>query len=124
MDPLLVHPRLVGVPPEALRWLMLADPTGIFLETHWLAANGHAEGAMRVSSWNAMFAGVRAGIGAALLSPIVAVPAGLVPVPTTAPMPAPRPLHLVYHRALRDVPRVAAVRDWLVETCGALLQPA
>ncbi|MEE9384657.1 MAG: hypothetical protein V3V08_14730 [Nannocystaceae bacterium] len=68
---------------------------------------------MRVTNWNALFSGVLNELGAGILSPLVAEPEGLVPM-RGVPKVGHRDLLLVYHPALRDVPRVAAVRDWLL----------
>ena len=53
---------------------------------------------------------VRAGLGACVFSELEARMLGLVPVPVPLELPS-MPLYLVVHRALRRVPRVAAVVD-------------
>jgi DNA-binding transcriptional LysR family regulator len=109
-----IHPRLAGRGPKQMRWIKLIDPEGNYLETQWIRR--HAKGApvMRVNSWNALFAGVREGLGAGILSPLVAEAAGLLPL-DDVPRVGHRDLMLVYHPALREVPRIGAVRDWLIE---------
>ncbi len=97
------------------------DPDAVFPETQWVRASVAPERTMRVSLWNALFAAVCSGLGAALLSPLVAEKAGLVRVPIDAPLPPPYPLYLVCHRALRAVPRVAALRAWLVAQSARFL---
>ena len=60
-------------------------------------------------------------MGAGLLSPFVSEPAGLVPVPAfSGQTVVEHPLLLVYHRALRDVPRVRAVRQWILHHASAI----
>lgn len=113
------RPALRHHAPQAMRWLMLLDPTSAYLETRWIQAHVQPRRTMVFSSWDTLFAAARAGLGAAILSPVVAAPAGLVPIPELPPV-ASRPLLMVYHRALRSVPRVAALRDWIVSTLAAL----
>lgn len=111
-------PELAADPTRA--WVALLDPALRFQESRWI--DEHVRGARitRVSTWPDLFASARCGLGAALLSPLVAEPAGLVEVPDLAPVP-PRELLLVYHRAMRDAPRVAALRAWLIDACGPFL---
>ena len=108
-----VRPELQGCNPNELLFVMLTDPNGAYLETQWIRR--HASGARRlhVSNWNALFAAVRHGLGAGILSPLVAEEAGLVRL-EGVPKVGARELLLVYHPALRRVPRIAAVREWLV----------
>ena len=111
------HPSIA---PEPQRWVALLDPKAVFQETHWLNEQIAPTHLTRVSTWSALLAAIRAGVGAGLLSPLAAEPAGLVPVALDcAPVPS-RTLYLVYHRALRDVPRVAVLRRWLVESAHQL----
>ena len=116
-----IHPRLAGTPAQALRWLMLDDPGGGLMETRWIDDHIRPTRVMRISSWDALFAAAREGLGAAILSPMVAAPVGLLALPVDAPPVGERALFLVYHRALRDVPRVMAVRDWLLERVAEIL---
>lgn len=90
-----VHPRLAASPLHALRWIQLADPDARFDETQWIMRHAPGAQTMNVSLWHAVFAGVKAGLGAGLF--------------------------MVYHRAMRDVPRVAAFRQWLVSDAAPLL---
>ena len=110
-----VHPQLAEVPLEALPWIAFHDPTQRFEETRWLQAHVRPDHLTTVSAWSVLWAAAQAAVGAAILSPYVAEPAGLVRRELTAPPVPSRELLLVYHRALRDVPRIAAVRSWLVE---------
>ncbi len=116
-----VHPDLAHLAPRAMRWIVFDDPDAVYLETQWVRRVVGPARTMRVSLWNALFAAARHGLGAALLSPVVAEPAGLVRVSGQLAPVEGRDLHLVYHRALREVPRVAALRDWLVVAAGSLL---
>lgn len=108
-----VHPDLAGESLEDLRVVELWDPAGNYLETQWLRRHAPHAQRMRVTNWNALFSAVINRLGAGVLSPAVAEPAGLVPV-RGVPKVGHRDLLLVYHPALRDVPRVAVVRDWLL----------
>lgn len=108
-----VHPKLALQDPADLRWVGFLDPEMVFPETRWIHENILPTKTLRVSSWNAMFAGCVAGLGAALLSPLVAEPAGLVRLQAGLPPVPSRDVYLVSHRALRHVPRMKAVRDWL-----------
>ena len=109
------HARLACQPISSLRWLALPDPRRAFQETRWLDTHAPHAPRMTVNLWNALFAGVQAGVGAGILSPMVAEPAGLVRLRPDLPPPEPRLLRLVFHRALRRVPRVRVVVDWLSE---------
>jgi len=119
-----VHPRLAEVPYDALPWVAFYDPTERFEETRWLNAHVRPEHLTTVSAWSVLWAVAQAGMGAAILSPYVAEPAGLVRREPVAPAIPSRELLLVYHRALRDVPRIAAVRSWLVELVEGFVTPA
>ena len=114
-----VHARIADTPLDELRWIMLADPEARFQETQWIRAHARPTRTLNVSLWHALFAGVQAGLGAGLISPMVAQSADLVELEGLPPVPG-RPLFLVYHRALRDVPRIAAFRGWIVEHMTAL----
>ena len=61
------------------------------------------------------------GVGAGIVSPLVAEGRGLVRVDCDLPPVPSRDLYLVYHRALRDVPRIAVLRKWLVQTAAEFL---
>ncbi len=115
---LFAHPDLTARPDGVHRFVALADPRGVFPESHWLQSTAPDAHVTRVTSWNVLFACALQGVGAALLSPSVAEPAGLVRI-AGPPVPS-RPLYVVYHRVLRDVPKIVAVRDWLVQTVESL----
>lgn len=111
-------PAVAADPQRA--WVALLDPELRFQETRWIQSQRSGTRLTQVSTWPDLFASARCGVGAALLSPLVAEPAGLVRVPNLPPVP-PRTLLLVYHQALRYVPRVAALRAWLIEESEAFL---
>lgn len=106
-------PKLAADPKRA--WVALLDEQEKFMETRWLKAHTQAARLTRVSAWSDLFEAVRCGLGAGLISPLVAEPAGLVRVAGLPPVPG-RELMLVYHRAMREVPRVAALRGWLIQS--------
>lgn len=116
-----VHPDLAQTPLAELRWVKLADPDGRFDESRWIRAQAPAARTFEMSLWNAVFAGVKAGLGAALISPFVAEQAGLVRPATPLPPGPAHTLFMVYHRALRDVPRIAVFRRWLVEHAATVV---
>lgn len=109
------HPRVLETPADTWRWIVLDDPEGVYQESTWLKTHVGPRRTMRVSSWNALFAAARLGLGPAILAPLVARPAGLVPVPGDLPAIPERSLHLVVHRSLRKVPRIEVFRNWLLE---------
>lgn len=69
-----------------------------------------------------MVEAVRAGLGVAVLPLVLCEPLGLAPLPLPDGVRAPPPIdmYLVTPRALRRVPRVAAVFDALSESLAAL----
>lgn len=107
---------------DQVRWVALHDPALALPESQWLARHVPEAHLTRVSSWNVLFACVRSGVGAGLLPPLVAEAAGLRRL--DGPAAPPRRLLLVYHRALREVPRIVAVREWLVRTAEGFLHRA
>jgi len=119
-----VHPSLARVPPAELPWVSFHDPEQRFSETRWLDAHVAPVHRTGVSAWSVLWAAVNAGVGAGILSPTVAEPAGLHRVPLALPPIPSRELLLVYHQALRDVPRIAAVRTWLLEQVERLTAPS
>ncbi len=111
-----VHPDLADTAADALPWVMFWDPDESFAESRWLRDHVRPRHVTRVTLWHDLFAAVRLGVGAGLISPLAADVAGLVPVPAFAGEEVvSHPLLLVYHRALRHVPRVKAVRDWILD---------
>ena len=107
-----VTPALRDCTPRELLFVMLSDPAGAYLETQWIQRHASRSRRLHVSNWNALFAAVKEGLGAGILSPLVAEEAGLVRL-ENVPRVGFRDLLLVYHPASRDVPRINAVREWL-----------
>ncbi len=120
-----VRPELADVPSDMLPWLMLYDPDRHLAESRWIDAHARPSHCTAVSAWSDLFAAVCSGVGAALVPPWVARPAGLVPVQGFEGVVAvEHTLLLVYHRAQRDVPRVRAVREWVVSEVDRRLEPS
>jgi len=76
----------------------------------------------RSTHMDVLLRAVAAGTGVGML-PRELMPAypSLVEVPVTVPLPHPIPMWLVCHRALRRVPRIAAVWDFLLEVTAERL---
>jgi DNA-binding transcriptional LysR family regulator len=107
-----VRPRTLADLP----WLSFDPSLDHVPESQWLrAVVPEARIVARSTDLETLIAAARAGVGALVVAePLAVVSGGLVPVPV-APVTMPEaPLWLVAHRALRPVPRVAAVWDWLV----------
>lgn len=119
-----VHPSLAKADPCAIRWVQLADPGRQLQETRWIDTHIQPVRRMRVSLWHALFGAVAEGLAAGILAAGVAERAGLVRVCPSIPSPEDRVLYLVYHRALRDVPRVRALVDWLRQEARGFLLPS
>jgi DNA-binding transcriptional LysR family regulator len=136
------HPDLVVKKLAEVRLAVVASPA--FLATHpvtslaalpylawdrtidageqrWLdAVVPNANVVLRSTELETLLQAAIAGWGALVVGEPLAVRAGLVRVPVpTPPMPE-VPLWLVAHRALRPVPRIAAVWDWVVDEFAAL----
>jgi len=103
--------------PEALPWITWERSLVRTLEVQWLArAVPEARIVLRASDLATLLHAARAGVGV-LLAPkrIAAREGGLVQVPIPGATLPRGTTWLVTHRALRPVPRVAAVWDWIVE---------
>jgi DNA-binding transcriptional LysR family regulator len=100
--------------PESLPWISWEQSMAHIPEARWLAAMyPDASIALRASELSTMLRAARAGVGALLTAePLAALEGGLLRVPLERPTPD-GSLWLVAHRALRVVPRVAAVWTWL-----------
>lgn len=120
----LAHPqlarRLARTPlrewPFVATWL----PAGRAPEEAW--RDQHAGGVPRVTtnSFHTQLEAVRSGVGVAVLPRALREPAGLVELPLDAPRPPPVAVYLVTPRALRRVPRVAAVFEALEDALRRL----
>lgn len=102
-------------------WIAFGDRYAHTPAARWVAANAGADPLLSSDSLRVQIASVVEGIGAALL-PGPSVPFyGLEPLRLApalrkrSPPPPAMPLFLLTHRALRRVPRVRAVWDFLLE---------
>jgi DNA-binding transcriptional LysR family regulator len=115
--------RLGDVP-----WVTFGDRYAHIPAARWVRDHAGVDPVVRSDSLRLQIAIVASGLGAALLpAPSVAY-YGLTPVelaPTVrrgAPLPTPDDLHLLTHRALRGVPRVRAVWDFLLDRAASICQ--
>jgi DNA-binding transcriptional LysR family regulator len=111
-------PRLVEVARtrfDELPWLTWDRPMAHIPEARWLAATfPRAHIALAASELGTLVRAARAGVGALLVAePIATCEGGLVRLPLPDLETPGGSLWLVAHRALRQVPRVAAVWEWL-----------
>jgi DNA-binding transcriptional LysR family regulator len=118
----------------AAPWLAWDRDLAAFGPARWLARHAaRAAIPLRTSHFAAQLAAARAGLGILLVPEPYLQPAALVPVRYTAELAASAEdwpidtLWLVGHRALRDVPRVAAAWDYLareIRRAALLTHPA
>lgn len=106
--------------PTSLRWILLEDREGRFPETRWHKVHVSTPPWMYTTSYTTLLAALKAGLGVGIISRRGAAALGLTELKTDLPEPASCPLYLVTHRALRKVPRVVAVWDWLEAEASAL----
>ncbi|MBL4633971.1 MAG: hypothetical protein JKY56_08865, partial [Kofleriaceae bacterium] len=106
---------------SAVPWVTFGDRFAHFPAARWVREHAEADPVVRSDSIRFQIAVVCTGLGAALMPSKSAVHYGLVPLRigpkllrTMTPWPQDE-LFLVTHRALRKVPRVSAVWDFLVE---------
>jgi DNA-binding transcriptional LysR family regulator len=106
---------------DAVDWIAWGPDLAGLPDARWLTANVDAERiALRTSSMDAQIQAARAGLGALLVAEPFLAWVGLVELPLTRALARrlpPRPsgaLWLVGHRALREVPRVRAVWEFLL----------
>jgi DNA-binding transcriptional LysR family regulator len=113
-----------------LPWATWGDDLAQLPTFKWL--ENHAPKALRVlrsNSLGAQLVAAQAGAAAVLTSDIAAARFGLVPLRAAAALrsdlaelPADE-LWLIGHRALRNVPRIAAVWDFLLQQFSAYTRP-
>jgi len=109
-------PSLATAAPGSLSWLAWDRQLSHLPESRWLtAAFPDADIVLRASELGILLTAARHSLGAVVVAePIAAAMGGLVPVEVDGPPLAPGSLWIVTHRALRSVPRVTAVVDWIV----------
>jgi len=112
--------RLADVP-----WVTFGDRYAHIPPARWVNEHAGVEPVVRSDSLRLQIAVVAEGVGAALVPEPSVAHYGLTPVRLapklrrSAPLPAPADLHLLTHRALRAVPRVRAVWDFLIERAAS-----
>jgi DNA-binding transcriptional LysR family regulator len=107
---------------DQARWITWGDDLAHLLPARLLAERVPAEGlVLRTSHMGAQLTAAQAGVGLVLSDPASALRAGLVEVPLspalrrTLPLASGGELWLIAHRALRELPRIAAVWSFLEE---------
>jgi len=97
-------------------------PIGAAPEDAWREHVARGEVRVSTNSFHAQVEAVRAGLGVAVLPEILCGPLNLVPIaiPPSFPAPPDIEMYLVTPRALRRVPRIAAVFEALSDSLGAL----
>jgi DNA-binding transcriptional LysR family regulator len=110
---------------DAMPWITWNDELAHLLDAQWIAANVSVERVvLRCSTFEPQVEAARAGLGAVML--VGTQSAGLVPLRLGRALrkrlpPWPKgSIYLVGHRALRDVPRVAAVWSFILEAVAAM----
>ena len=110
-------------------WVTFGERFAHIPAARWVAEHAGVDPVVRSDSLRVQIAVVAAGLGAALL-PHPSVPHyGLTEVKVApklrkaTPLPRSAPLFLLTHRALRHVPRVKAVWEFLVEHCSTRKGP-
>ncbi|MCX4240601.1 LysR family transcriptional regulator [Paraliomyxa miuraensis] len=106
--------------PAATRWITWGEDLAHLPDARWLATHVERERVvLETSSMTAQIEAVRTGLGVMVaplayagLRDLVAVPCGKELAASLAALPE-GSLWLVGHRALRQVPRIAAVWSWL-----------
>ncbi|MEY4509184.1 MAG: hypothetical protein RLZZ450_1306 [Pseudomonadota bacterium] len=114
----------VALKPSALDWISVRLPGLAPLDADFLARHVRAEPRLTVSSHIAQVEAVRAGLGVALLTrALQKLDRNLVEVDLGLPTGPPVELWLVCPRALRGVPRIAAVWELLEKRLAVLDEP-
>jgi DNA-binding transcriptional LysR family regulator len=103
--------------PRGWPWIGWTDPRMSLGMHEWYASQGITP-RLAVLAPTSLLAAVRAGLGAALLPrPVAWLDEALEELPVAVPDRS-LPLWAVAHRAVRELPRVQVVWDWLAETLG------
>jgi DNA-binding transcriptional LysR family regulator len=107
---------------DAIDWITWGPDLAGLPDARWVTANVDTSRiVLRTSSMDAQIQAARAGLGAILVARPFLAWVGLAPVPLSRSLARRLPttptgaLWLVGHRALRDVPRIRAVWDFIVE---------
>lgn len=96
-------------------WLGWDSALAHIPEAQWLTQHvPEARVVFRASELSTLLAAAKAGVGALVVADALAARAGLEPLDARLPAMPETSLWLVTHQALRPVPRVAAVWDWLL----------
>jgi DNA-binding transcriptional LysR family regulator len=104
-----------------LPWIAFSESLSGTPESTWLREHlPDARIVLRAPDQQLLLSAAREGIGAILVAEALGRRAGLVPLPMEPTLPE-GALWLVAHRALRPVPRVDAVWNWLI---GAFKEPS
>lgn len=99
---------------DDLPWVAFSESLSATPESTWLRENvPDARVVVRAPDQQLLLSAAKAGLGALVVAEPLGRLAGLVTLPTRQPMPE-GTLWLVAHRALRPVPRVDAVWNWLI----------
>jgi len=105
---------------EVLDWITWGSDLAHLPDGQWISQHVPEHRiVLRTSSMDAQLHAARGGLGACMLQAPFLKATGLVPLKLgkrllrEAPLPAPAPLWMVTHRALRQVPRVAAVWSFI-----------
>jgi len=114
--------RLARKPPAAWPFVSVWLPVGEVPEESWREAHVRGEVRLTTNSFHAQMEAVRAGLGVAVLPEVLGSPLGLtaLTLPERVPRPPPLDMYLVTPRALRRVPRVAAVYGALETSLASL----
>jgi DNA-binding transcriptional LysR family regulator len=111
--PVLAH-RHPDVPLRGLPWVTFSETLSATPESSWLREHVRdARVVLRAPDLQVLLSAAQAGVGAIVVGEPLGRLAGLVPIPVPQEMPV-GTLWLVAHRALRPVPRVDAVWNWVV----------
>ncbi len=106
-----------------LQWLDYDESLAHLPQARWVRRQSATVTRMRAGDAETLLAGVRAGLGRAVLPDFAARP--LADVERQSPGPVlSREVWMLVHPDLRDLPRIAAVQAWLSELFAGLNNPA
>jgi DNA-binding transcriptional LysR family regulator len=115
--------------PATLPWITYGHDLGHIDDARWVASvAAESSIVLRTSSFSAQIAAVEAGFGVTIVGePLIAARGELAPLRFTRSAASRLPaypegtLWMAVHRAMRSVPRVAALWDFLIESVSAQL---